>query len=237
MGASSSNDLRAAPHLQPLEEYILRQNEAVVIDARLRMPWPSTMHNIHPWDVEVGDGFCWSRDTMQQDGMCGDALAPSSSRGRVLPFGLLPDGADGRVSDKLRIIPPPLHWTASFPVPLPWPTANWGIEIRSTAALQLWRENLLSVVLGPCQEPLMITDGDSSMDRDSSSDDHQPSTPVSHPRVLGPTCPSCGVPVASAHRARVPHKILPIVCVAECIAGTGLPLCSLHRDPFCVAEV
>ena len=63
--------------------------------------------------------FCGIWDTMQQDGMHGDALAPPSLRVWALLFGLSPNGADGGVSDKLSITPPPLALDYVLPGPPP----------------------------------------------------------------------------------------------------------------------
>ena len=40
---------------------------------------------------------------------------------------------------------PLLHWSVHFPIDLPSPTESRGIQLRPTAAFQLWPENLLSI--------------------------------------------------------------------------------------------
>ena len=58
---------------------------------------------------------------------------------------------------------PPLSWTVVFPVDLPWPYGDRGVELRPTAAFQLWPENLLPLVQGTISEsPPVAMDGDDS---------------------------------------------------------------------------
>jgi len=83
---------------------------------------------------------------------------------------------------------PPLHWTVHFPIDLPWPTKSGTIEMRPTAAFQIWPENLLSLVAHPRQEPPIVL-----MDRDDSSEADSSGDRPPRDRVLGPARPSRGV--------------------------------------------
>ena len=79
---------------------------------------------------------------------------------------------------------PPLAWNVKFPIDLPWPCGTRRVELRPTAAFQLWPENLLALVQGTLAECPPV-----AMDGDDSDDAPRPPVPRPRSRLLGTTRP------------------------------------------------
>ena len=74
---------------------------------------------------------------------------------------------------------PPLSGNMVFPVDLPWPYGERGVELHPTAAFQLWPDNLIPLVQVTITESPPV-----AMVGDDSDDDIRSPTSISRTRIL-----------------------------------------------------